>query len=109
MIDLTDFICAAMVVLGAMITRYVIPWIKGKLTADKAAQLAEWAKIAVQAAEELARGGQLDKTNKYAYVMQSLRAHGWDLDADTMKTVIDGTVWELINQFKQESEAAQNG
>lgn len=108
MIDLTDIICAAVVLLGALITRYVIPWIKGKMTAEDARQLAEWAKMAVQAAEELAANGQLAKPNKYAYVMQSLRSHGWDLDAETMKTVIDGTVWQFINQFKQESEAAPN-
>jgi len=106
MIDITDIIGAVVVILGAVITRYVVPWLKTKMSAGQADALAFWAAKAVQAAEELAKNGKLPKSDKFDYVVGVLQEKGFTLDETELQAVIDGTVWELINQFKAESEVA---
>ena len=92
----------------AIVTIYLIPKIK-KLLAAKVSEsdqkkLIRWAEIAAQAAEEAARSGLIDKKAKYNYAKDFLEARGITFDADTMEALINSTVWELFNRFKDESE-----
>lgn len=93
----------------AAVTIFLIPKIK-KLFATKVSEsdqkkLIRWAEIAVQAAEEAARSGLIDKKAKYQYAKNFLEARGVTFDADTMQALIDSTVWELFNQFKKDSDS----
>lgn len=93
----------------AAVTIFLIPKIK-KLFATKFSEsdqkkLIRWAEIAVQAAEEAARSGLIDKKAKYQYAKDFLEKRGVTLDADAMQALIDSTVWELFNQFKQDSDS----
>lgn len=92
----------------AAVTIFLIPKIK-KLLAAKVSEsdqkkLIRWAEIAAQAAEEAARSGLIDKKAKYNYAKDFLEARGITFDADTMEALINSTVWELFNRFKDESE-----
>lgn len=106
--NITPILELAVKLIFAAVTIFLIPKIK-KLFATKGSEsdqkkLIRWAEIAVQAAEEAARSGLIDKKAKYQYAKNFLEARGVTFDADAMQALIDSTVWELFNQFKDESE-----
>ena len=107
--DITPILKLAVKLIFAAVTIFLIPKIK-KLFATKVSEsdqkkLIRWAEIAVQAAEEAARSGLIDKKAKYQYAKSFLEARGATLDADAMQALIDSTVWELFNQFKKDSDS----
>lgn len=107
-IDITPILELAVKLIFAAVTIFLIPKIK-KLLAAKVSEsdqkkLIRWAEIAAQAAEEAARSGLIDKKAKYNYAKDFLEARGITFDADTMEALINSTVWELFNRFKDESE-----
>lgn len=68
---LFEVILALIPVLGAIITYFIIPYIKTNISSAKLAQYREWATLAVKTAEMLWREtGQGDE--KKAYVVQFL-------------------------------------
>lgn len=106
--NITPILELAVKLIFALITIYLIPKIK-KLIATKVSEadqkkIIRWAEIAAQAAEEAARSGLIDKKAKYNYAKDFLEARGITFDADTMEALINSTVWELFNRFKDESE-----
>ena len=106
--DITPILELAVKLIFAAVTIFLIPKIK-KLLAAKVSEsdqkkLIRWAEIAAQAAEEAARSGLIDKKAKYNYAKDFLEARGITFDANTMEALINSTVWELFNRFKDESE-----
>ena len=90
------------------VTIFLIPKIK-KLLAAKVAEsdqkkILRWVELAVQAAEEAARSGLIDKKAKYEYAKSFLEDRGITFDANTIEALINSNVWDLINRFKDESE-----
>lgn len=107
--DITPIMELVVKLIFAAVTIFLIPKIK-KLLAAKVAEsdqkkLLRWVELAVQAAEEAARSGLIDKKAKYQYAKDFLEKRGVTLDVDTMQALIDSTVWELFNQFKKDSDA----
>lgn len=107
--DITPILELVIKLAFALITIFLIPKIK-KLLAAKVAEsdqkkLLRWVELAVQAAEEAARSGLIDKKAKYQYAKDFLEKRGVTFDADAMQALIDSTVWELFNQFKKDSDA----
>lgn len=107
--DITAILELVVELIFAAVTIFQIPKIK-KLFATKVSEsdqkkLIRWVEIAVQAAEEAARSGLIDKKAKYQYAKNFLEARGVTFDADTMQALIDSTVWELFNQFKKDSDS----
>lgn len=107
--DITPILKLVVELIFAAVTIFQLPKIK-KLFATKVSEsdqkkLIRWAEIAVQAAEEAARSGLIDKKAKYQYAKKFLEARGVTFDADTMQALIDSTVWELFNQFKKDSDS----
>lgn len=108
MIDITPILEVIIRLVALIITIVIIPKVK-KLLAEKVAEsdqkkIIRWAEIAAQAAEEAARSGLIDKKAKYEYAKSFLEARGITFDADTMEALINSTVWDLFNRFKDESE-----
>lgn len=107
--DITPILELVVKLIFTAVTIFLIPKIKKLLTAKVAEsdqkKLLRWVELAVQAAEEAARSGLIDKKAKYQYAKDFLEKRGVTFDVDTMQALIDSTVWELFNQFKQESES----
>ena len=103
MTDITEIITVALQVLMAIVTIVLIPLIKSKVSAGKLAKAQDWLTVAVQAAEEAARKGLIDKSAKYAYAKGILEERGVTFNADTVQALIDSACWELFNQFKDDS------
>lgn len=107
--DITPILELAVKLIFAAVTIFMIPKIKKLLTAKVAEsdqkKIIRWVELAVQAAEEAARSGLIDKRAKYQYAKDFLEKRGVTFDADAMQALIDSTVWELFNQFKEDSDS----
>lgn len=96
MIDITPIMEAVATLAVALITTFVVPYIKSKTTLEQQNQLNAWVKIAVTAAEKVYEGpGQGDK--KKVYVLTWLKGHGIVVDEDKLDAMIEAAVYELTN------------
>lgn len=107
MINITPIIEIILSLAVALVTAFLIPYIKSKIDEGKWSKLntlAFWLEKAVLAVEEADRKGIIDKSEKYNAVAEFLREKGFELDVESVRTLIDGSVYELINQFKSDME-----
>lgn len=96
MIDFTPVLQAVVGLCAAIITTFVVPYIKSKTTKEQQTQINEWVRIAVSAAEQVYEGpGKGDE--KKAYVLTWLSNHGISIDADKLDAMIEAAVYELTN------------
>lgn len=93
MIDLTPIFQALILLLAALITYKLIPWIKARTTDAQQANLTAMAKIAVYAAEQLYGAGQGDK--KLEYARKALISAGFDVDTDVLRAAIESAVYNM--------------
>lgn len=97
-IDLTPILQAVITLVAALITTFLVPYIKNKVNDEKLAQIKMWVKIAVEAAEQIytedGRGSE-----KKAYVMQFLDAKGYTFDAQSVDNLIESAVLEMNKQL----------
>ncbi len=93
MIDLTPIFQAIILLIAALITYKLIPWIKARTTSQQQANLAAAAKIAVYAAEQLfgSDAGQ----QKLDYAKNVLMAAGYDIDTEILRAAIEHAVYNL--------------
>lgn len=94
MFDITPIIEAVAALIAVLITAVIIPFIKSKTNAQQQAEINEWVKIAVAAAEQL-YVGQGRGEEKKRYVIDWLHAHGISLDTAKMDALIEAAVYEL--------------
>lgn len=92
--DITVIIEAVVALIVAIVTAFVIPWIKSKTTAQQREDLVAWVKIAVSAAEQLYKdkGAGADKKR---YVLDFLNSHGVIIDENAVNAVIEAAVKQL--------------
>lgn len=107
--DITPILELAVKLIFTLITIFLVPKLK-ELISTKVAEsdqkkILRWVELAVQAAEEAARSGLIDKKAKYQYAKDFLEKRGVTFDVDTMQALIDSTVWELFNRFKDDAES----
>ena len=96
MIDFTPVLQAIVGLCAAIITTFVVPYIKSKTTKEQQTQINEWVRIAVSAAEQVYEGpGKGDE--KKAYVLTWLAGHGIAIDEDKLDAMIEAAVYELTN------------
>lgn len=79
---------------AAIITAFVIPWLKGKIDADKLEEIELWVTVAAEAAEQLYVGSGRGAEKK-AYVVQFLQEKGFTLDPDSLDKLIEAAVFNL--------------
>lgn len=100
MTDLTPIVNAVIALIAAIITTFLIPWIKSKIDAAKLAQIAEWVGIAVRAAEQIYNESGMGEKKKQ-YVLDFLSDKGFTLDPNSINAMIEAAVKELnIEQNK---------
>ncbi len=96
--NITPIVEAAFALLAAIITAFVVPYIKSRTTATQQTEIAAWVKIAVTAAEQIYTGTGLGQQKK-AYVEKWLKAHGVTVDTDKLDAMIESAVYEMKNGF----------
>lgn len=100
MTDLTPIVNAVITLIAAIVTTFLIPWIKSKIDAAKLAQIVEWVGIAVRAAEQIYNESGMGEKKKQ-YVLDFLADKGFTLDPKSINAMIEAAVKELnIEQNK---------
>lgn len=100
MTDLTPIVNAVITLIAAIVTTFLIPWIKSKIDAAKLAQIVEWVGIAVRAAEQIYNESGMGEKKKQ-YVLDFLASKGFTLDPNSINAMIEAAVKELnIEQNK---------
>lgn len=100
MTDLTPIVNAVIALIAAIVTTFLIPWIKSKIDAAKLAQIVEWVGIAVRAAEQIYNESGMGEKKKQ-YVLNFLASKGFTLDPDSINAMIEAAVKDLnIEQNK---------
>ena len=74
-IDITPIANAAIALIAAIVSVYLIPWIRSKTTNEQRKQFVAWVKIAVSAAEQVYNGPGRGEEKKQ-YVIDFLKAQG---------------------------------
>lgn len=85
-IDLTPIINAALVLIGAILTTKLMPYLKARMTAEQYARMDAAIKVAVYAAEEVYRGGHGEE--KLAYAESYLKGKGFEVDLAQIKAAV---------------------
>jgi hypothetical protein len=94
MIDLTDVVSAIITLILAVITSFLVPYLKTKIEANKFEKIKSWVKVAVEAAEMIYVGTGRGEEKKN-YVIQYLNSKGYTIDAESINNLIESAVLEL--------------
>lgn len=94
MVDLTPIITAVLTLIFSLITAFLIPYIKTKVSAEQFATIKLWVQVAVQAAEMLYVGSGRGEEKK-KYVIEFLNSKGFTLNAEEIENLIESAVLEL--------------
>ena len=93
--DITPVVNA---VIAAVVTAFVIPWVKSKTTAAQREEINSWVKIAVTAAEQIYSGVGKGKEKK-AYVLKFLEEKNLKIDEKSVDLMIESAVKNMNQAF----------
>lgn len=101
-IDLTPVLELVVTVASLLITTFLIPFLKSKLTEEQQKMLKEYVGIAVGAAEQLygSKSGQ----QKKEYVVNFLLSQGLVFDIDEVTAMIENEVYKLTQEGSAKTE-----
>ena len=95
LLDLTKLAQAIISLAAGIVSLYLVPWLRSKLTNEQLSKAKSWVQIAVFAAEKLYGAGNGDQ--KLVYAEEILRKHGIRLDTATLKAMINAQIKEMEN------------
>lgn len=98
--DITLILNALMTLFAALITVFLVPCLKTKLTAQQRKELLELAKIAVEAAQQIY--GQYDGKFRKAQAMDFLNTCGYDMSMPIVDQAIESAVLEMQRESKKD-------
>lgn len=95
--DYTQIISAVIALISALVSAFLIPWLKTKIDANKLQTIKTYVEIGVKAAEQLyaATNGE----EKKAYVINFLAEHGIRFDVSTIDQLIEAAVLQLHHEL----------
>ena len=85
-IDITPIVNAAIALIGAGVSVFLIPWLKSQTTEAQRKELTAWVKIGVAAAEQLYKGAGRGEEKKQ-YVIDFLKQKGFKVDEESVITL----------------------
>ena len=91
--DLTPVFNAFIALAAALITAFVVPWIKRNTSEKDREEFLKWVEIAVAAAEQLFYSTQGKEKKKF--VVQFLQEQGFTFSESEIETAIEGAVLKL--------------
>ena len=93
-IDITPILIGVITIIAIVISIYLIPLIESKTTAAQRAELMKWAKIAVDAAEQIFSGPGRG-AEKLQHALDFLASKNLKVDMDTLRNAIEAEVRRL--------------
>lgn len=104
MVDLTQVIVAFLTLVFSLVSVYLIPLLKSKVSGEQLETIEFWVNIAVEAAEMI-YVGKGKGAEKKAYVEKYLSEKGFHLDTSEIDSLIEAAVLELKIATKEKEEA----
>ncbi|MBE6612021.1 MAG: holin [Ruminococcaceae bacterium] len=102
MVDLTQVIVAVLTLVISLITAFLIPYLKTKVSGEQLETIKFWVNIAVEAAEMIYVGTGRGQEKK-EYVVQFLNSKGFTLNVAEIENLIEAAVMELKLEQKKEA------
>lgn len=96
-VDITAIVNAVIALIVAVITGFLIPWIKSKTTAQQREDFIAWVKIGVSAAEQIYKGEKRGAEKKQ-YVLDFLARNGFSIDVGSVDAAIEAAVKQLNSE-----------
>lgn len=96
--DFTVIIELVIALVSALITTFLIPILKEKLSIEKYEKLKMWVSVAVKAAEQLY--GSKTGQQKKEYAVSFLLSKGLVFDVDEVTAMIESEVYKLTGEQK---------
>lgn len=93
--DITSILEVAITVISAILTGFLIPFVRSRLSAEKKERLEFWIQTAVKAAEQLFKGSEKTGAQKKDWVVQFLLSKGLVFDVDEVTALIESEVYKL--------------
>ena len=94
MIDLTQVATALISLVIALVSAFLVPYLKNRLTTSQFNTMVSWVNIAVEAAEMIYTGSGRGEEKK-EYVVNFLNEKGFSLNSNEIDTLIESAVLEL--------------
>lgn len=98
MIDLTNVLEAVVALAVALISAFLIPWIKSKTTAQQREDMLKWVDIAVSAAQQLYH--KCSGQQRLDYALSVLSGKGFNINDDTLLDAVEAAVLKLHQQLE---------
>ena len=95
--DYTQIISAVIALISALVSAFLIPWLKTKIDANKLQTIKTYVEIGVKAAEQLYAA--TDGEEKKAYVINFLAEHGIRFYVSTIDQLIEAAVLQLHHEL----------
>lgn len=95
--NITPIIQAVIGLCVALVTAFVIPWVKAKVGAQNMTELLAWVDIAVAAAEQIYTSTQ--GAEKKKYVIHFLQQKGYVADPAVLDNTVEAAVLTLHNEL----------
>lgn len=102
MIDLTPIFNALIVVLGAVLVKYLVPWIKSNFTAKQTEQLLAWADIAAAAAQQLY--WDMDGETRKQHALSILAEKGFNINDQAVLNALEAAVLKLHSALEAQGQ-----
>ena len=106
-IDLTQIILGIITIIGGIIARYLIPWIRSKLDERQYDVFNGLVRVGVFAAEQIFTSEQWKE--KKTYVVNLLKENGYSVETTAVDALIEATVKELRIEMGQTIESLKAG
>ncbi len=90
LINVTPIVEGILALLALIVSTYLIPWLKERLTNEQIEKVYALVDIGVYAAEKLYGAGHGD--DKLAYVKGFLESRGMELDTTQLKVFVDSAI-----------------
>lgn len=97
MTDLTPVLQAVVALASALITLFILPWLRRHTSAREREELLRWTDIAVEAAQQLHH--QRQSSDRKAYVQAFLERKGYDIDDMAVDAAIESAVLRLHREM----------
>ena len=96
-IDLTMIANAIIALVAAIITTFIIPWLRSKTTENQRKDILAWVSVAVKAAEQIYKGPGKGEQKK-RYVLNYLNSRGYTIDDVSVELAIEAAVKEITER-----------
>ena len=96
-INITPIVEAGILLIAAIISVFVVPWIRSKAKSEGTSDFLRWVEIAVAAAEQLYES--TDGAAKKKYVLAYLQGKGVTVDEEDIENAIEAAVIKLHNEL----------